>query len=138
VRSWNPRRSGVIRLLTRNRRAKIKTLAKKSIETGEDCDAIPECMRQYLAIQAMENGKGGYGYMDRSRMSAYGNGSMLMQQEPQPQGKIGTLRIFASGSVVQDADELNSDPPFELQVAEHWILASCWTKHHGFDRLLLA
>ncbi len=39
------------------RRAKIKLLAKKSIETGEDCDAIPESMRQYLAIQAMESGK---------------------------------------------------------------------------------
>ncbi|KAI5788691.1 hypothetical protein FPQ18DRAFT_368074 [Pyronema domesticum] len=77
-----------VQIWFQNRRAKIKTLAKKSIETGEDCDAIPECMRQYLAIQAMENGKGGYGYMDRSRMSAYGNGSMLMQQEPQPQGKI--------------------------------------------------
>jgi hypothetical protein len=39
------------------RRAKIKLLAKKSFETGEDCDAIPDSMRQYLAIQAMESGK---------------------------------------------------------------------------------
>ncbi len=34
-----------------------EVLAKKSIETGEDCDAIPDSMRQYLAIQAMESGK---------------------------------------------------------------------------------
>jgi hypothetical protein len=69
-------------------------LAKKSIETGEDCDAIPECMRQYLALQAMESGKGfAGGYMDRSRMSAYGNGNMLMPQETQPQGKIGMYRV---------------------------------------------
>jgi hypothetical protein len=26
-------------------------LAKKSIETGEGCDSIPESMRQYLAMQ---------------------------------------------------------------------------------------
>ena len=32
-------------------------MAKKSIETGEDCDNIPESMRQYLAQQAMELGK---------------------------------------------------------------------------------
>ncbi|KAF8243261.1 hypothetical protein K440DRAFT_562265 [Wilcoxina mikolae CBS 423.85] len=76
-----------VQIWFQNRRAKIKTLAKKSIETGEDCDAIPECMRQYLALQAMESGKG-FAYMDRSRMSAYGNGNMLMPQETQPQGKI--------------------------------------------------
>ena len=70
------------------RRAKIKTLAKKSIETGEDCDAIPESMRHYLALQAMESGKGFY-MGDRYRMSAYGNGTTLMPQETQPQGKIG-------------------------------------------------
>ena len=39
------------------RRAKIKLLAKKSIETGEDCDAIPESMRQYLMVQDIESVK---------------------------------------------------------------------------------
>jgi hypothetical protein len=78
-----------VQIWFQNRRAKIKTLAKKSIETGEDCDAIPDCMRQYLAMQAMESGKGfAGGYMDRSRMSAYGHGNVLIPQEPQPQGKI--------------------------------------------------
>jgi hypothetical protein len=40
------------------RRAKIKNIAKRSIESGEDCDSIPESMRQYLAMQAYGPGKG--------------------------------------------------------------------------------
>jgi hypothetical protein len=39
------------------RRAKIKNIAKKSIENGDDCNDIPESMRRYLALQAMESGK---------------------------------------------------------------------------------
>ena len=38
------------------RRAKIKNIAKKSIESGEDCNEIPDSMRRYLAIQAAESG----------------------------------------------------------------------------------
>lgn len=75
-----------VQIWFQNRRAKIKTLAKKSIETGEDCDAIPECMRQYLAVQAMESGKGLF-LTDRSRLSAYGNSGMMAHEAPS-QGKI--------------------------------------------------
>ena len=32
-------------------------MAKKSLETGEDMDPIPETYRTYLAIQAQETGK---------------------------------------------------------------------------------
>ncbi|KAJ9292567.1 transcriptional regulator family: Homeodomain [Paecilomyces variotii] len=62
-----------VQIWFQNRRAKIKMIAKKSIETGEDCDSIPESMRQYLAMQFDPNkpgtrdlfgrtsGLGGYG-----------------------------------------------------------------------------
>jgi hypothetical protein len=72
------------------RRAKIKLLAKKSIETGEDCDTIPESMRQYLAMQDMESGKTlGGNFMGRSGIAPYGNGAMLLGGDQGPQGKVG-------------------------------------------------
>jgi hypothetical protein len=67
-------------------------LAKKTLETGEECEAVSECVRQYLA---MESGKAfPRGFIgDRSRsLSAYGNGNMLTP-EPSPQGKIGKSSI---------------------------------------------
>lgn len=102
------------------RRAKIKHLAKKSIETGEDCDAIPDCMRQYLAMQAMETGKGfPRGLMgDRSRsLSAYGN-NMMLTPEPSPQGKIGKF-LAQLLSCYGDAYE-NSYSPLYLSIIKHW------------------
>lgn len=77
----------------RCRRAKIKLLAKKSIETGEDCDAIPDSMRQYLALQATEAGKPFVrDFLGRSNgMSPYGGGGMIMSAEPNNPGKVGEL-----------------------------------------------
>ncbi|TVY37403.1 Homeobox protein [Lachnellula occidentalis] len=78
-----------VQIWFQNRRAKIKLLAKKSIETGEDCDAIPESMRQYLAIQAMESGKSlGGNFLGRSGLMPYGSGNMLMSGDQGPQGKV--------------------------------------------------
>lgn len=73
-----------VQIWFQNRRAKIKLMAKKSLETGEDCDAIPESMRQYLAMT--ESGKGlPHGLMgDRSM----GYGNMFMAPEPASSGKI--------------------------------------------------
>ena len=71
------------------RRAKIKNIAKKSIENGEDCNDIPESMRRYLALQAMESGKplgnnllarGGFAY----------SSSMLLNTETSS-SKVGML-----------------------------------------------
>lgn len=81
-------------VLTEFRRAKIKLLAKKSIETGEDCDAIPDSMRQYLALQAMESGKPlTRDFLGRSHgLSPYGGGGMIMNAESNAPGKVGELR----------------------------------------------
>jgi hypothetical protein len=74
------------------RRAKIKMLAKKTIENGDDCDNIPESMRQLLALQAMESGKpfprqllGRPGVP----MAPYGSGAMMMTGDPNGTGKVG-------------------------------------------------
>ncbi|CAJ2507107.1 Uu.00g082930.m01.CDS01 [Anthostomella pinea] len=76
-----------VQIWFQNRRAKIKLLAKKSLETGEDIDSIPESMRAYLAMQAMESGKGlGGPYMGRTGLMAYG--SMMLGGEQGGQGKV--------------------------------------------------
>ena len=76
--------------LTEFRRAKIKLIAKKSIETGEDCDAIPDSMRQYLALQAMESGKSmGGNFLGRGGLMPYGSGSLMMNGDVGPSGKVG-------------------------------------------------
>lgn len=73
----------------RTRRAKIKLLAKKSLETGEDIDSIPESMRAYLAMQAMESGKGlGGSYLGRTGLVPFGHGGMLLGGDQSGQGKV--------------------------------------------------
>lgn len=47
-----------VQIWFQNRRAKIKNIAKRSIESGEDCDTIPDSMRNYLAMQAFGPSKG--------------------------------------------------------------------------------
>lgn len=65
-------------------------MAKKSIESGEDCDGIPESMRNYLAMQAMESGKSlGGNFLGRSSMIPYGTGHMAMVGDQNAQGKVG-------------------------------------------------
>jgi hypothetical protein len=82
--------------MRQDRRAKIKLLAKKSIETGEDCDAIPDSMRQYLALQATESGKPFVrDFLGRSNaMSPYGNGGMIMSAESNSPRKVGEWSAF--------------------------------------------
>ncbi|KAG9242725.1 putative homeobox protein HOY1 [Calycina marina] len=76
-----------VQIWFQNRRAKIKLIAKKSIETGEDCDAIPDSMRQYLAMQAVESGKSmGVNFSGRGLMP-FGSGSMMMGGDG-AQGKV--------------------------------------------------
>lgn len=67
-------------------------IAKKSLENGEDCDNIPESLRQLLAMQAMETGRplprqlfGRPGLP----IAQYGSGGMLMAGDPNATGKVG-------------------------------------------------
>nr|KAK5447650.1 hypothetical protein LTR18_003231 [Exophiala xenobiotica] len=73
------------------RRAKIKMIAKKTLENGDDCDSIPESLRQLLAMQAMETGRPFPGQLMRrpgGPMAQYGSGGMLMNGDPTAQGKV--------------------------------------------------
>lgn len=73
-------------VLTGSSRAKIKMLAKKSIETGEGCDSIPESMRHYLAMQFDPTKPGTRDPFGRS--AAYGVPGMYTS-EANPSGKVG-------------------------------------------------
>ncbi|KKY23950.1 putative homeobox domain-containing protein [Phaeomoniella chlamydospora] len=80
-----------VQIWFQNRRAKIKMLAKKSIETGEDCDMVPESMRHYLAVQAMESGKPLPPHLvtrPGGPMAHYGSGNMLLNADPNGSGKV--------------------------------------------------
>ena len=134
VGTWNSPRFVVAKQL--NRRAKIKLLAKKSIETGEDCDAIPESMRTYLANQALESGKPlGRDFLGRSpSMTPYGSGGMMLNPDSSHPGKIGQ---FGNHCVVFTALTLRiSHSPFHLQVAHHRHMATCRSERHGPGRFL--
>lgn len=67
------------------RRAKMKNIAKRSLESGEDCNDIPESMRRYLALQAMESGKTlGRDLLSRhGGMAAYGSGMLFNSESSQ-------------------------------------------------------
>jgi hypothetical protein len=59
-------------------------LAKKSLESGEDMDSIPESMRQYLAMQAMESGKNIPGFFGRTGLMPYGHQGMMGGEQAGP------------------------------------------------------
>ncbi|KAI9796859.1 MAG: hypothetical protein M1825_006496 [Sarcosagium campestre] len=90
-----------VQIWFQNRRAKIKLLAKKSIETGEDCEGIPESMRQYLALQALESGKSlGRNFLGRSAdpLAAFGGNNMLLNGDANNPSKV-VIHHFACRSL---------------------------------------
>jgi hypothetical protein len=119
------------------RRAKIKLMAKKSLETGEDIDSIPESMRNYLALQAMETGKGiGMNFFGRPGMPAYGQGNMFLGGEQGGQGKVCKCNPSqASGGTMSNT--CYSDSPLDVPISQHRQVDSSRTEHHGLDHLLL-
>jgi Homeodomain len=75
-----------VQIWFQNRRAKIKNMVKKSIENGEDSTEIPESMRRYLAMQAIETGKPlGRDFM----MPRFSNGNMGLSAFDNPSNKVG-------------------------------------------------
>ncbi len=66
-------------------------MAKKTLETGEDGDNMPESLRQLLAMQAMESGRPFPRQLLRpgGPMAQYGSGGMLMNGDPTAQTKVG-------------------------------------------------
>nr|POF14018.1 homeobox protein hoy1 [Quercus suber] len=89
-----------VQIWFQNRRAKIKNIAKKSIESGEDCDSIPDSMRQYLAMQAY--GAGGKGHPAMTGRAgpgypSYGGGTLCLNADP-ANGKL-VIQHFACRSL---------------------------------------
>ncbi|OAX82157.1 hypothetical protein ACJ72_03491 [Emergomyces africanus] len=82
-----------VQIWFQNRRAKIKMIAKKGIETGEDCDAIPESMRQYLAVHFDPSKAHARNLFNRG--PGYGPNEM---HEPASSGKI-VIHHFACRSL---------------------------------------
>ncbi|KZF26574.1 hypothetical protein L228DRAFT_235625 [Xylona heveae TC161] len=89
-----------VQIWFQNRRAKIKMIAKRSIETGEDCEQVPESMRHYLMMQAIEHGLPlGRSFLGRSTgtTTAYGNG-IVLPEESSNSGKT-VIQHFACRSL---------------------------------------
>ncbi|EMC97904.1 hypothetical protein BAUCODRAFT_46155, partial [Baudoinia panamericana UAMH 10762] len=90
-----------VQIWFQNRRAKIKNIAKRSIESGEDCDSIPESMRQYLAMQAYGPGVKGLpaGMLGRtgSAYGAFGAGTLMLNTD-NSSGKV-VIQHFACRSL---------------------------------------
>ena len=67
-------------------------IAKKSIETGENCDQVPESYRNYLTIQALESGKPlarQFLVQSAGGMGSYSNGGTFMGGESSNPQKVG-------------------------------------------------
>lgn len=116
----------------RNRRAKIKNLAKRSIETGEECDAIPESMRKYLAMQALESGGKPFGreFAQFGGMTGFGDGLFM----DTPASEFAEDVILAHAE--QELIKFSNYPP-HMQVSQHWFMEACRSERHGSSRLLL-
>jgi len=73
-----------VQIWFQNRRAKIKLVAKKSLENGEDVDSIPESVRLYLANQNPDMKALAYG--TNGPLTGYGGGFPAPGEAPT--GKI--------------------------------------------------
>jgi hypothetical protein len=114
-------------------------MAKKGIDNGEDCDSIPESMRQLLAMQAMESGKPFAPHLlgrPQGPMAPYGSGSMLMNGDPNGSGKVGMFFYLLFVGLFKT--NCSSHPPLYLPLSQHWLLAPCWSECNGPGDILFA
>lgn len=106
-------------------------LAKKSIETGEGCDSIPESMRHYLAMQFDPTKPGARDPFGR----AAGFGAGMYANEVNPSGKVGEYsRYLMIGTFLTVFSHLT----LYLPLLDNWKLAPYWTKCNGSCGFLLA
>jgi Homeodomain len=119
-----------VQIWFQNRRAKIKNLVKKSIENGEDSNDIPESMRRYLALQAMETGKPlGRDFM----MPRFGTNNMNMAAFESTSNKVG---MYAQAT--RNQTDSRSDSALQLPFSHCRQLETNWPERHGSRRLLLS
>lgn len=123
-------------------RAKIKLLAKKSLETGEDLDGIPESMRQYLIMQGMQSGKGlGESFYGRAGLMPYGQTNLLLGGDQNGQGKVCEYSSYSSYLAILSSNAIltlnNSDPPSYLPVSYNRKVDACGTEYDGSHHFLL-
>ena len=110
-------------------------LTKKSIETGEDVDGLPESTRQILALQGLAPHKHFAHHMFNrpgAPLTQYGTG-MLMTGDVNGTVKTGT---WSERGLAGWPLTCSSHPTLHLSVIEHWLVASSRTERHGLGHLL--
>jgi hypothetical protein len=99
---------------------------------------IPESMRQYLALQAIDSGKAlGGNFLGRSGLMPYGSGNMMMGGDQGPQGKVGKW-IMSTPFTILKLIFQSSHPPSFLSITECGNLETCGPKCYGSHHFLLA
>jgi hypothetical protein len=91
-------------------------------------------MRQYLAMQAMESGKGSGGnFIGRGGLTPYGGGGMLLGGDQGPQGKVGMLWYSYSKNLILTSDSHSS---FVLPILKYRFMETNWPEYDGSNYLL--
>ena len=91
-------------------------------------------MRNYLAMQAMESGKGlGGNFIGRGGLTPYGSGGMLLGGDQGPQGKVGMLWHSHCKDFVLTS---YSNSSFVLSILKYWFMETNWSEYDGSNHLL--
>lgn len=92
-------------------------------------------MRQYLAMQAMESGKGlGGNFIGRGGLTPYGSGGMLLGGDQGPQGKVGMLFTSRHRDFILTSYSHSS---LILPILKYRFMETNWSEYDGSHHLLL-